>query len=363
MNIRLLKFIDGLVGGSIAACLPAAPKRAAASLRRFLFIRPGGIGDAVLLAPALLAVKDRFPEAEITVLAERRNAAAFVLCPVVDRMLLYDAPGELIKALRGGYDVAIDTEQWHRLSAVVARLTRAPVSIGFATNDRKRLFAHQIDYSHEQYEAWSFFDLLALLGIARPAKLCTPFLTIGEQARLRAAELLAPLAGKPFVAFFPGASIAERHWGKERFQKVAERLAAEGIAIVVVGGKEDAEEGESIVKHCGGMNLAGRTTLVESAAVIARSALLLSGDSGVLHIAVGLGIPTVSLFGPGIEAKWGPKGGRDIVLNRHLACSPCTRFGTTPPCPIQARCLSEITPQQVVGAVESLLDDLGIDRR
>ena len=359
MNIRLLKFIDGLVGGSIAACLPAAPKQAAASLRRFLFIRPGGIGDAVLLAPALLAVKDRFSEAEITVLAERRNAAAFALCPVVDRMLLYDAPSELIKVIRGGYDVVIDTEQWHRLSAVVARLTRAPVSIGFATNDRKRLFAHQIAYTHEQYEMWSFFNLLAPLGITPPAALRPPFLTVPEQATLRAAELLAPFSGKAVVALFPGASIAERRWGKERFKAVAEGLAAEGIAIAVVGGKEDAAEGEAIVKDCGGMNLAGRTTLVETAAVIARSALLLSGDSGVLHIAVGLGIPTVSLFGPGIEAKWGPKGEGDVVLNRHLSCSPCTRFGTTPPCPIQARCLSEITPQEVAQAARELLARLG----
>ena len=105
----------------------------------------------------------------------------------------------------------------------------------------------------------------------------------------------------------------------------------------------------------GGLNLAGSTTLTETAAVIARSALLLSGDSGVLHIAVGLGVPTVSLFGPGIEAKWGPKGEGDIVLNQRLPCSPCTRFGTTPSCPIGARCLSEITPEQVAGAIGRLL--------
>jgi ADP-heptose:LPS heptosyltransferase len=67
-------------------------------------------------------------------------------------------------------------------------------------------------------------------------------------------------------------------------------------------------------------------------------------------------VPTVSLFGPGIEAKWGPRGEFDLVINRKLPCSPCTRFGTTPACKEKARCLSEITPAEVVSAVMKVLD-------
>lgn len=366
VQIRLLKSIDGVVGGLLASVLPAGQAREVAEPKRLLLIRPGGIGDAVLLIPAIVALRTKFPEAHISVLAERRNASAFALCPAVDQLLLYDVSSGLLRATRGCYDVVIDAEQWHRLSAVVARITGAPVSIGFATNDRKRLFTHQIGYSHEEYEAFSFFNLLAPLGITPPASLQTPFLVVPKQAAARADALLATLSGAPFVTIFPGASIAERRWGGERFKEVEQRLAQAGIPVVVVGGKDDAGEGEAIVGKAivgegkagvnpGGINLAGKTTLTETAAVIARSSLLLSGDSGVLHIAVGLGIPTVSIFGPGIEAKWGPKGEGDLVLNRHLSCSPCTRFGTTPACPINARCLSEITPQEAVSAIETLL--------
>ena len=322
---------------------------------RILLIRPGGIGDAVLLVPAILALKERFPGAHISVLAEKRNGSAFALCPAVDRLLLYDTPSGLAAALRGGFDLVIDTEQWHRLSAVVARLACAPFSIGFASNSRSRLFSHAVPYSHDDYEAASFFHLLAPLGIAPPAVLKVPFLAVPGEAFSRAEALLASLGGTPFVALFTGASIAERRWGAERFGEVAARLAAAGVPVVVVGGKGDAADGELVVRGLGGLNLAGRTTLAETAAVIARSALLLSGDSGVLHLAVGLGIPTVSLFGPGIEAKWGPQGVGDIVLNHRLPCSPCTRFGTTPPCPCQARCLSGITVEEVADAVEKLL--------
>jgi heptosyltransferase II len=355
VRIELLKWIDSVAGVVVAACLPAAKVRSGVVPRRILVIRPGGIGDAVLLIPALVTLAHAFPGADLTVLAERRNAAAFALCPAVTRLLHYDTPCELISVLRGGYDLVIDTEQWHRLSAVVARLTRAPVSIGFASNDRQRLFSHRVPYSHDDYEAASFFNLLAPLGIQPFAATAAPFLSVPAAAQARAEELLGELSGSRFVALFPGASIAERRWGGQRFRGVAQALAGGGIPVVVVGGSVDVEDGEAIVSGVGGLNLAGRTTLAETAAVIARSGLLLSGDSGVLHIGVGLGVPTVSLFGPGIEAKWGPRGDGHVVVNRECDCSPCTRFGTTPPCPDGARCLSEISVAQVSAAVLELL--------
>jgi lipopolysaccharide heptosyltransferase II len=361
LKVRILKKADALLGPPLVALLGTLKRRAAsapAQLRSVLVLRPGGIGDAVLLVPTLLALKEQHPQVRITVLAERRNAAAFALCPAVDRVLHYDRPSELLQALRGRYDLVIDTEQWHRLSALVARCATAPFSVGFATNERRRLFNCAIPYSHELYEAASFLNLLAPLGLTQLPPARFPFLEVPEQAARRAEQLLAPVAARPFAVIFPGASIAERRWGGVRFQQVAQHLALSGYAVVVVGGGDDSAEGEVIVRACGGLNLAGKTSLVETAAVLARSALLISGDSGVLHIAVGLGIPTVSLFGPGIEAKWGPKGEGHLVLNRQLSCSPCTRFGTTPPCPSAARCLSEITPEEVVSAARELLSKL-----
>jgi ADP-heptose:LPS heptosyltransferase len=353
MKIKTIKAIDEAVGGVLAACLPPARKKATAiDPRSILVIRPGGIGDAILLAPALLALKGRFPDARITVLAEQRNAAALELCPAVDRILLYHRKEDLWEAVSGGYHVVIDSEQWHRLSAVVVRLIGAPLSIGFATNRRSRLFSHPIGYSHDDYEMTSFFNLLSPLGIA-PSAVPVPFLTVPEEASRRVEGLLPP---SHFAVIFPGASIAERKWGADRFRQLAARLTLHGLPVVVVGGEEDAEEGHFIVRGCGGVNLVGETSLLETAAVIARSALLISGDSGLLHIGVGLGIPTVSLFGPGIEAKWGPKGEGHRVLNLKLPCSPCTRFGTTPPCPDKARCLSEIAVSDVVAAACELLE-------
>ena len=358
MKTTTLKHLDRVVGTVAALMLFRPAPLPVGNPRSFLLIRPGGIGDAVLLIPAIQAIRKQYPSAKITVLAERRNASALQLCPEVANVLLYDRPSELFTALRTSYDVVIDTEQWHRLSAVVARMTRAQVLIGYATNERSRLFAHPVAYSHDDYEADSFLHLLAPLGV-EPGRPTGKFLVVPSDAGQRAEELLASLGTRQFVAIFPGASIQERRWGADRFRQIAELLKTFGITAVVVGGKEDREQGEFIVSGGIGLNLAGRTSLSETAAVIERSALLISADSGVLHIAVGLGKPTVSLFGPGRSRKWAPRGERHIVINRGLSCSPCTTFGTTPPCPDNARCMKEITVDEVFNAAMMLLTATG----
>ena len=356
-QIDFLKKVDALLGRLMAALLPASSVTGiVVEPHNLLVIRPGGIGDAVLLAPGLAALRERFPHADITVLAERRNADVFDLCPAVDHVLRYDMPREFLSAIRWRYDVVIDTEQWHRLSAIVARLTRAPVRIGFGTNERDRLLTHPLPYSHDDYEVISFFRLLEPLGITVPKTLALPFLSLPQEVSRKAEELLPPVAGRGYVVIFPGASIPERRWGGGRFTDLARRLESEGMNVVVVGGEEDAADGE-LIAGTAGINLAGRTSLAETAAVVAEAGLLVSGDSGILHIGVGLGTPSVSLFGPGRQKKWGPRGLCHAVINHNLYCSPCTTFGTTPRCPNRVRCLGEITVDEVLRAAKELLDE------
>ena len=361
MNVPLMKKLDAVAGRMAASITPLpACKELSPPIVSLLLIRPGGIGDAVLLAPAIRSLRKSNHSLHITVLAERRNAGVFPIIPGVDRLLCYDRPRDLLQALRGSYDVVIDSEQWHRLSAIVARFASGSVKIGFDTNERRRMFTHPIPYSHDDYEAVNFARLLKPLGVDEGiVEMEPPFLSVPDAASGRAAALLEPLHDQPFVAVFPGASIPERQWGADRFHRVAEMLSVFGIRTVVVGGKEDRQQGGLIVGGGSGLNLAGMTSLAESAAVIQRSSLLLSGDSGVLHIAVGLGVPTFSLFGPGRSEKWAPRGDRHIVINKGLACSPCTTFGTTPPCPVEARCMRDISVDEVFNAVTMLLTSLG----
>jgi ADP-heptose:LPS heptosyltransferase len=355
-----MKLLDASVG-RIAASVLTVPLHVQppSVVTSILLIRPGGIGDSVLLAPSIQSIKNCYPSTNITILAERRNAGIFSLISGVDKLLCYDHPREMFQAVRSCYDVVIDTEQWHRLSAAVARLVSAPVKIGFDTNERRRMFTHVVPYSHDDYEAVSFAHLLQPLGIgAEAVEVGVPFLSIPFAESVYATKLLGLFHDKLFVTIFPGASIPERRWGADRFRLVAEALSSFGIKIVVVGGKEDRKQGE-VTGGGAALNLAGMTSLSETAAVIQKSALLLSGDSGVLHIAAGLGVPTVSLFGPGRAKKWAPRGEHHIVINKELPCSPCTKFGNTPPCPYNVSCMSNITVDEVVNAVTMLLTSVG----
>lgn len=361
LNIRFMKLIDAAFGHmAVLLTIPPTNNCIPEKIASILIIRPGGIGDAVLLAPAIQSIKNTFPDVQITVLAEKRNAAVFTMVQAVDNILLYDDPRQFYQTIRSRYDVVIDTEQWHRLSAVVARMVRSTIKIGFSTNERRRMFTHSLPYSHDDYETFSFLRLLEPLPVNVDLTLHIPFLLIPETAAGKAATMLEPLKGEPFVAIFPGASIPERRWGAEHFRRVAGMLSVCRIRVVIVGGKEDCHQGEQITDNgLMGLNLAGATSLVETAAIIKKSALLLSGDSGLLHIAVALGVPTVSLFGSGRYKKWAPQGEQHVVINKELPCSPCTTFGTTPPCPNDNKCMREIAVEEVANAVTMLLTTVG----
>jgi lipopolysaccharide heptosyltransferase II len=345
MGLRLdaLKAADATVGR--IACLllglvgrgPSARIAEPADPGSVLLIRPGGIGDAVLLVPLLRFLREAWPSATLDLLVERRNAGVLADSGLTDATLLYDRPLQgLAVALRRRYDVVIDTEQYHRLSAVVAWLTRAPRRIGFGTNGRRRLFTDVAAYSQSLYEVRCFLELgriaTGLLPEWDPER---PFYPVPPAAARFAVQELGQLADRRIVAIHPGASIPERRWGAERYARLARLLAEREVGIVIVGGPTDVAAAADIAAVLGRdqyVNLAGRCSLVQAAAVVERVGVYVSADSGVLHLAYGVGTPTVHLFGPGVLSKWGPPGSRFVSVKKPVPCSPCTRYGYTPPC-------------------------------
>jgi len=356
MNTRIIKCIDNSLGKLLAHVLFKSVQTLINRTSKVLIIRPGGIGDAILLTPAINQIKKHNPIVHITVLAECRNRFVFSMMSDVDEVLCYDIPKEFVKALTSRYDVVIDSEQWYRLSAVVARVIRAPVKIGFGTNERQRMFTHVIAYDSSAYESLNFTSLLKPLGIENKSIQgdLTESLVLPSLKETNAANILTELMHRKFVVIFPGASIKEKCWEVRKFRLVAESLYEAGYGIVAVGGQDEKSDGAFISKGLGA-NLAAQTTLQETAAVVAKSSLLISGDSGILHIAALLGIPTVSLFGPSSVAKWAPKGEQHIALTKRLLCSPCSRYSTIPACQHTICCMTEITPDEVISAAKQLL--------
>lgn len=367
-KIKALKLFDRVFGKLFISLVLSFKKQQAAikpdTPERVLFIRPGGIGDAVLLIPALQAFKSSFPTATVDMLCEKRNAEVFTMSDVVRQIYLYDRGFDLIACLKNKYDTVIDTEQWHRLSAVVGYLTGAHVRIGFNTNERGNLFTYKHPYSHDVYEVYSFFHLIEPLLQEKPSfDEDVPFIeSPGLPERLSA--LLQKTSGNnQFIAIFPGASVEERRWGGENFGRTAEKFRKKGYQIVIFGSVCDSHDAETIKKYVhDSLDLTGKTSLREVAGILKQCSLLITADSGLMHLAYATGTPTVSLFGSGIEKKWAPRREKHIVLNSHLDCSPCTTFGYTPRCHKQVECLHAITVDQVYTAAEQILPQGKIDR-
>ena len=186
----------------------------------------------------------------------------------------------------------------------------------------------------------------------------SPYFSPTNQERAKIDALLADIK-KEVVCMFPGASIIERHWPIDRWSNVADELSKYGCQPIIIGGRSEINISQKIMATANSpiLNLCGRLSLSETAAMFDRSRLLISTDSGILHIGAMCDTPTVSLFGPGIADKWGPKGERHRIINKKLPCSPCTKFGNTPPCPNRQECMNEITSGDVIDAAKDLLGE------
>ncbi len=365
-KIEGLKRLDGIIG-KLACSLARAsisPRRDITSRgRKILVIRPGGIGDAALLYPALRGLREGFRDAEINVLAEKRNAGILKGCPYINGVFLYDLrpPSELLNVLRTSYDMVIDTEQWHRLTAVASYLTKAPIRVGFRTNERAELFTHPVSYRHDEYEVYSFLNLVsAITGEKYDFDESKPFIPLDPNLVSIICSSVLEFRKKwsAIVGVFTGATVPERRWGVGNFAGVSKELSKEGIGTVIVGGNgefEDVSEFEGIVGRENVLNFVGKTSLMETAAVLSQVDLFITGDTGLMHVAYGVGTPTVSLFGAGIQKKWAPIGKNHIAINKNLLCSPCTRFGYTPKCPYDVKCLNDIAVGEVKESALRLL--------
>lgn len=357
---EVLKTIDRFLGGALV-WLFRPPKsisdqESLSMIRTILVIRPGGMGDALLLIPLLQAIHRRFPSATIEVLAERRNTEIFGLTPnLVSKVLCYDRIGDFLRVLGRRYDVVIDTEQWYRLSAVAARLIRAERRIGFATNERRRLFNIPVAYDQGRYEAENFLALLGgLTGELFSLDPDRPFLTVRTVPRgnpLSEQSGRAPIT----VLIAPGAGYPEKQWGPEKFRQLAEWLVENGYSAGLIGGPADIHLAGDITKGLPVQNFAGRTPLRETARLIATAALVIGGDSVALHLAAAFGTPSIALFGPTPPSQWAPPGKGHRTLYHPPPCSPCSRFGHIPPCPYDVDCLKRVTVEEVFAAVREIL--------
>lgn len=354
-SVKAIKHIDKIIGPVLLKLFPKAYRIDSKNiaLKKILVIRPGGMGDALLLLPVLKEIVSLF-NIKIDILCEPRNKPVFKSVSFINTIFSYQNPKSMLSVFQNKYDAVFDTEQSHFLSAIITRFVRADIRAGFKTMGREKMYNKTIEYSHDIYEAkmfWKLFSAVFKLETQGedPFHFDFPFFTPPMH------NLNLPFKDEKIIFLFPGATIDERLWPEKRWAKVMDRIADTNFKPVLIGGSKEYNQCKKIIAYCKtdkGENLCNKFSIIETAELFKRAELLISTDSGILHLGVLCDIPTISLFGSGMADKWAPKGAKHITINKNLECSPCTKFGTTPPCPNGKKCMLKITPEDVINNIK-----------
>ncbi len=331
--------------------------------KKILIRGPNWVGDAVLAIPALKAVRSNFPNAEITLLVRPWVAGLFTSAPFIDRVWTEAKPTKLgdwtritrnIRAFE--FDLALLLPNSFE-SALMMFLARVPNRIGYATDGRAWMLTDSIAPSAEtQHQVQYYLDLTKAIRAETNSLSIEIEATAEERAEAR--KLLAEegiARGTRFLVLNPGAAYGSaKRWHEDRFADVADILAAEmdcGVAMIGSEGERPiAEQIRARMKRRVAI-LSGQTSLETLIGVLAESSLMITNDSGPMHIAAALGVPTVAVFGSTDERVTSPVGRRTRVVKNPVECSPCLLRE----CPIDHRCMNGVTVGDVCKAAREVL--------
>lgn len=336
----------------------------AASMTRFLIIRLGSLGDVIHGIPTAAALRRRYPRAQIDWLVDPRYVELLNLVECLDRRIGFDPRGltrargrtTLGMLRRTGYDAVIDLQGLLK-SAVLARLAGGRRTIGFPRAHLReplaRLFytdtpdpgvaRHVIDKNLALLDPLDVPDRSVRFPIAIP--------------RPEADSPPAPLRSGDYAIVNPGAAWPNKRWPPERFGAVAAALRSElGLRSLVFWGPGERPLAEAVVAASAGAAEASPETTIADLVGVARSArVMISGDTGPMHIAGAVGTPIVALFGPTYPERNGPWSPRDVVVSRVAQCG-CHYERR---CRRRERCLDDIGVGEVVDAVRRCLNAHG----
>ena len=324
------------------------------------------LGDAVMSLPALRALRQRFPDAEIAILAKPWVADLYGREPFCDRMIPY-TPKTLAEKWAAGralaseqFDCAILLQNAFE-AAAVAFAARIPERIGYARDGRGLLLTRAIPVPRKgeipPHERFYYLELLhragildALPGNDRITLDGAPAARLAGLARFHALSM-----GHTVVGMSPGAAYGTaKRWLPERFAEAANRVARQiGGAVAIFGSASERELCGQIASAIGVPvhNFAGETTLAEYIDLAAACRVYLTNDSGGMHVASALGVPTVAIFGATNDIGTGPTGPLARVVREPVECSPCLKRE----CPIDHRCMTRISSDRVAQVALDLL--------
>jgi heptosyltransferase-2 len=338
-------------------------------VKRILIRGTNWIGDVIMSLPAISAVRETLPHARISVLAKPWVTDIYRLSPDVDEVILFQSPG-IHDGIRGklrlaseiknrNFDLALLLQNAIE-AAIIAWLARIPVRAGYNSDGRGLLLTHSVQRTREIktiHQVGYYLEMVKALGFHGGKRNIT--LRINDDLRTRSGELRKQYNVKdegPLVGIAPGAQYGPaKMWYPQRFAAVADRLADEFLAdVILFGSREDRERTTLVTEYARHnlINMAGETGLAEAISLIAGCDLFISNDSGLMHLAGALDIPLVAIFGSTNPLTTSPLGDKSVVVHRDVDCSPCLKKT----CPTDFRCMDLIGIDDVYGEAKRLLE-------
>ena len=338
--------------------------------KKIIIVRMDRIGDVVLSTPAIKAVRNAYPDSHIAVLVRPYAREVVDGNPYIDEVITYDKSArekgllgkiKFILNLRNKkFDLAIILHPKNS-SHILTYLAGIPKRLGY--NKKLAVFLtkkiphtkqyglkHEIDYN---------LGLLRYIGIeSSDRSLYMPVNSLSEERIKDLFDKNGISQGDPVITIHPAASCRSRRWALERFAKTSDVLAENyGAKIVIVSGPADKMMGDKVAKlmRLKPLNLAGKTSISDLASILRRSRLLISNDSGPVHISCAVGTPVIAIFSRkdrGISPeRWGPVGKKNVVLHKDAGCEICLAHN----CKLGFKCLDMISVEDVLAAADQIL--------
>jgi len=371
----------------LIALLPSVSSRKSARPldsvpQRILVLKFGGMGEAVLASSLASSLKNRRPSIQIDFLAEDRTLEVARAAGTGDvyRYLprkdgLWKAIRLLMRVRRSRYDAVLDFEQESLLTAVFVRLSSIPVRLGFSPavpSPRSRMFTHVVQLREDESMWRLFLRLVRILDPGLPQSQQTVPLHYSDDAKAwarewRRANGVGDLTN-PLIAFHLGVgpSAQYRRWPMERFVELADLLVERlpDMFLILTGSRAEKPLIQSFITRFRGQSVDASDLgdLQRSLALVRSCDLLISGDTGMMHLSAAMGTPTVGLFGPNSPGCWGPVGPRATSVYRtHRPCSPCInsykrQIPQRCTLPHESACMWDISAEDVLQAAARIVD-------
>ena len=324
-----------------------------------------------MTVPALRDLRRVLPHARITLVSRPNAADIFVDADFVDEVLIYDRSGlgavwnQVREWRQRRFDLAILLQNAFE-AAAIAFLAGARLRIGYDAEHRGKLLTHAIPsptWKDQRHEMFFYRNLVAelerLLHGASSVEQSEPDfeLKISADRRQRANDFLREhglRSGPPLVLLCPGSiNSRAKRWPAERYATLADRLAETGATVALIGSPAELDVCDQVRRQMGAepIVLAGQTTVAEATAIISVADLLITNDTGPAHIGSAVGTPTLVIFGPTNPLTTYPFGSRAEIIRHPPDCAPCMLRD----CPIDHRCMTAITADEVFARAEALM--------